>query len=80
LTAAGGHAPTEAGERLLQTVGPRFEEIAPELAAVRNLRDKPAGIIRITTIYPFNYQALYNFSKSITLTASTGHWFSMFFV
>src|SRR6476469_6282413 len=37
-----------AGERLLQTVGPRLEEIEAELAAVRELRDKPAGTIRIT--------------------------------
>jgi DNA-binding transcriptional LysR family regulator len=41
-------APTEAGERLLQTVGPRFEEIETELAALSELRDKPAGTIRIT--------------------------------
>jgi DNA-binding transcriptional LysR family regulator len=41
-------SPTEAGERLLQTVGPRFEEIEAELAAVRELREKPAGTIRIT--------------------------------
>ncbi|MEZ0600957.1 LysR family transcriptional regulator [Paraburkholderia sp. IW21] len=41
-------APTEAGERLLQTVAPRFEEIEAELAAVTELRDKPAGTIRIT--------------------------------
>lgn len=41
-------SPTAAGERLLQTVGPRFEEIEAELAAVRELRDKPAGTIRIT--------------------------------
>ena len=42
-------APTDAGERLLQTVAPRFEEIAHELAALRELRDEPAGTIRITT-------------------------------
>jgi DNA-binding transcriptional LysR family regulator len=42
-------SPTEAGERLLQTVGPRFEEIEAELAAIRELREKPAGSIRITT-------------------------------
>src|SRR5215831_9340259 len=36
------------GERLLQTVAPRFEEIDAELAAVRELREKPAGTIRIT--------------------------------
>jgi DNA-binding transcriptional LysR family regulator len=41
-------SPTAAGERLLQTVGPRFEEIEAELAAVRELREKPAGTIRIT--------------------------------
>ena len=42
-------APTEAGERLLRTVAPRFEEIDDELAALRELRDEPAGTIRITT-------------------------------
>ena len=41
-------APTEAGERLLHTVEPRFEEIDTELAAVVELREKPAGTIRIT--------------------------------
>jgi DNA-binding transcriptional LysR family regulator len=41
-------SPTEAGERLLETVGPRFEEIEAELAALGELREKPAGTIRIT--------------------------------
>src|SRR6266404_2309262 len=41
-------APTQAGERLLQSIGPRFEEIDAELSAVRDLREKPAGTIRIT--------------------------------
>jgi DNA-binding transcriptional LysR family regulator len=41
-------APTEAGERLLRTVGPHFEEIEAELAALTELREKPAGTIRIT--------------------------------
>jgi DNA-binding MarR family transcriptional regulator len=41
-------SPTEAGERLLRTVGPRFDEIKTELAALSELRDKPAGTIRIT--------------------------------
>ena len=41
-------SPTPAGERLLRTVGPRFEEIAAELAAVSELRTKPAGTIRLT--------------------------------
>jgi DNA-binding transcriptional LysR family regulator len=42
-------SPTEAGERLLQTVGSRVEEIEAALAALSELRDKPAGTIRITT-------------------------------
>ena len=41
-------APTQAGERLLHTLGPRFQEIDAELAALRELREKPAGTIRIT--------------------------------
>jgi DNA-binding transcriptional LysR family regulator len=41
-------APTQAGERLLQALGPRFAEIEAELDAVRELRAKPAGTIRIT--------------------------------
>jgi DNA-binding transcriptional LysR family regulator len=41
-------APTQAGERLLRTIGPRFEEIEAELAAVTELREKPAGTIRLT--------------------------------
>ncbi len=41
-------SPTEAGERLLHTLGPRFEEIEAELAALSELREKPAGTIRIT--------------------------------
>jgi hypothetical protein len=43
-------APTQAGERLLQNIGPRFEEIDAELAAVRDLHEKPAGPIRITAM------------------------------
>lgn len=38
---------TEAGERLLNSIGPKFEEIDAELEAVTALRDKPAGTIRI---------------------------------
>jgi DNA-binding transcriptional LysR family regulator len=41
-------APTEAGERLLHSLGPRFDEIDAELAAVSELRERPAGSIRIT--------------------------------
>lgn len=43
-------SPTEAGEQLLQHVAPRLEEIASDIAAVREYRDKPAGTIRITAI------------------------------
>ena len=39
---------TEAGERLLRAVGPRFEDIDEELDAVTSLREKPAGTIRLT--------------------------------
>src|SRR5579863_2843538 len=42
-------SPTEAGERLLQNVGPHFEEIDTQLAALGDLRERPAGTIRITT-------------------------------
>lgn len=41
-------SPTDAGERLLQRVGPRFEDIDAELAALGALRDKPSGTLRIT--------------------------------
>jgi DNA-binding transcriptional LysR family regulator len=40
-------SPTEAGERLLITIGPRFDEIESELAALSEFREKPAGTIRI---------------------------------
>src|SRR3954466_6406404 len=43
-------SPTAAGEHLLQNLGPRFEEIEAELLALGDLRDKPAGTIRITTM------------------------------
>jgi DNA-binding transcriptional LysR family regulator len=39
---------TAAGERLVGTVAPRIEEIETELAAVSELREKPAGMIRLT--------------------------------
>jgi DNA-binding transcriptional LysR family regulator len=41
-------APTEAGERLLRVVAPRFEEIDQEMAMLSEFRDKPAGKLRIT--------------------------------
>jgi DNA-binding transcriptional LysR family regulator len=43
-------APTEAGERLFQNIGPRFDEMDGELAALSALREKPAGTLRITAI------------------------------
>ena len=42
-------APTEAGERMLRALGPALDAIAEALASVRELREKPAGTIRITT-------------------------------
>lgn len=42
-------ATTEAGERLFNTVAPQFDEIDAEVAAVKELRAKPAGTIRITS-------------------------------
>jgi DNA-binding transcriptional LysR family regulator len=39
---------TEAGRRLLDTVGPRFDDIHAELAQLSALRDRPAGTVRIT--------------------------------
>ena len=41
-------SPTEAGDRLLRTLAPRFEEIEQELGALSALREKPAGTVRIT--------------------------------
>jgi DNA-binding transcriptional LysR family regulator len=41
---------TEVGERLLRSIGPRFDEIESEISALSALRDKPAGTVRITTV------------------------------
>jgi DNA-binding transcriptional LysR family regulator len=54
-------SPTEAGQRLLHTVGPRMAEIEAELQALSIFRDRPAGTIRIsagehvlqTVLWPF---------------------------
>src|ERR687893_1730359 len=40
---------TEAGERLLRTVGPHFDEVRREVEGLSELREKPAGTIRITS-------------------------------
>jgi DNA-binding transcriptional LysR family regulator len=42
-------APTQAGERLLQSIGPRLDDIDAALASLSELREQPAGTIRITT-------------------------------
>ncbi|KES23006.1 MULTISPECIES: LysR family transcriptional regulator [Pseudomonas] len=41
-------SPTAAGERLLQAIGHRFDEIDAELEELTEMRDKPAGTVRIT--------------------------------
>lgn len=41
---------TEAGQRLFQSIGPHFDGIAAGLAALSDLRDKPAGNLRITSV------------------------------
>ena len=41
-------APTEAGERLIQSLSPLFAQIYNEVEALGELRDKPAGTIRIS--------------------------------
>ncbi|WP_250487132.1 LysR family transcriptional regulator [Caballeronia sp. GaOx3] len=43
-------ATTEAGERLFRSIGPHFDGIASGLAALSELRDKPAGSLRITSV------------------------------
>lgn len=43
-------APTEAGGRLLQTLAPALANLDASLAALSELREKPAGTIRITTV------------------------------
>lgn len=40
---------TEAGERLMETLRPAFDDIDTRLSALTALREKPAGTIRITT-------------------------------
>src|SRR5436190_257681 len=40
---------TEPGERLLERVGPHFDQVSAELDGLTELRDKPAGTLRVTT-------------------------------
>src|SRR3712207_6238411 len=42
-------SPTQAGQRLLDRVGPHFDEVGAELEGLSELRDTPAGMIRITS-------------------------------
>ena len=41
-------APTEAGERLIETLRPALNDIDGKLASLTELRDRPAGTVRIT--------------------------------
>lgn len=41
-------SPTDAGERLMITIGPLFDQITSELDKIGELREKPAGNIKIT--------------------------------
>lgn len=41
-------APTEAGERLMRSIAPLFEQLAAELEALGELRDTPSGTLRIS--------------------------------
>ena len=43
-------APTEAGERLIATLGPMLHDLDAAVAALGDLRDRPSGTIRITTV------------------------------
>lgn len=43
-------APTEAGERLLQTLSPMLKDMEAALASLGDLRDRPTGTIRLTTV------------------------------
>ena len=51
-------ATTEAGERLLRTVGPAFDDIDAGLNALSELREKPAGTIRITAAHDHAIRAV----------------------
>jgi DNA-binding transcriptional LysR family regulator len=41
-------SPTDAGQRLLDKLAPRFDEIHTEVAALSEMRGKPAGVVRIS--------------------------------
>lgn len=61
-------SPTEVGQRLLEKVAPRLDEVEAELAAIRELRNKPAGTIRITaTEYAADAVLLPKLAKLLSL-------------
>lgn len=74
---------TEAGERVLSAVSPRFEEIDTALSALSELRDKPAGTVRITcseyaaetVIWPRLFDMLPNY-PDITVEVCVEHGFT----
>ncbi len=41
-------SPTEAGDRLMRSIAPLFDQITAELEALNELRDKPSGTLRLT--------------------------------
>ncbi len=43
-------APTDAGERLLETLAPALNDLDARIAELSALRGKPAGVIRITSV------------------------------
>lgn len=43
-------APTEAGERLVQRLSPMLRDLDQSMADLSEFRDKPAGLIRVTTV------------------------------
>lgn len=74
-------APTEAGQRLLASVGPRLGEIEAELVALGELRDRPAGTVRITAsehaanavVWPKLAQGLYEYPEvSVEIVSDNG--------
>lgn len=43
-------APTDAGERLIATLGPMLHDLDAAIASLGELRDRPSGTIRLTTV------------------------------
>ncbi|KAF0813453.1 HTH-type transcriptional regulator PgrR [Andreprevotia sp. IGB-42] len=70
-------APTEAGERLLATVARRFEEIEQALAAPSDLREQPAGTIRISTAEHAANQVLWPWLATLLPDTRISRWKSI---